>query len=98
MTLVVLIGAFLFPGDLAGNDLIRSRIPRHPVASTAIAAVGYSRKLRALEIEFRNGSIYRYLDVPPDIFRHLVAADSITSYYDSEIRHHFRSVHVQPDP
>ena len=38
---------------------IVSRIKRVPVESTALATVGYSKRLRALEIEFRNGAIYR---------------------------------------
>ncbi len=42
---------------------IVSRIKREPVESTALASVGYSRRLHALEIEFKNGAIYRYLEV-----------------------------------
>ena len=43
---------------------IISRIPREAVESTALTTVGYSKKLHALEIEFHDGSIYRYLEVP----------------------------------
>ncbi len=46
---------------------IISRIPRQRVESTAIAGVGYSRRRHILEIQFVNGAIYRYLDVPAAI-------------------------------
>lgn len=75
---------------------IVSRIKRAPVESSALAAVGYSKKLRALEIEFRNGSVYRYLDVPLDVYDALLNARSKARYYDENIRHKYRSQHVKP--
>ena len=75
---------------------IVSRIRRVPVESTALATVGYSKRLRALEIEFRNGAIYRYLDVAPDVYEALLQARSKARFYDENIRHKFRSLHVRP--
>src|SRR5437016_13654710 len=75
---------------------IVSRIKRVPVESTALAAVGYSKRLRALEIEFRNGAIYRYLDVPPKTYEALLDSGSKARFYDDNIRHKFRSLHVRP--
>ena len=75
---------------------IVSRIKRVPVESTALAAVGYSKRLRALEIEFRNGAIYRYLDVTPEIYEALLSAHSKARFYDEKIRHKYRSLHVRP--
>ena len=74
---------------------IVSRIKRSPVDSSALASVGYSRRLRALEIEFRNGAIYRYFDVPPSIYRALLNAPSKARFYDHNIRHKFLSAHVR---
>jgi KTSC domain-containing protein len=74
---------------------IVSRIKHVPVESSAVATVGYSKKLRALEIEFRNGSIYRYLDVPTDVYEALLNARSKARYYDENIRHKYRSQHVK---
>lgn len=74
---------------------IVSRIKRVPVESSAVATVGYSRKLRALEIEFRNGSIYRYLEVPADVYEGLLNARSKARYYDENIRRKYRSQHVK---
>jgi hypothetical protein len=75
---------------------IVSRIKRVPVQSTALASVGYSKRLHALEIEFRNGAIYRYLEIGPDIYDGLVNASSKTRFYDDNIRHKYRSLHVRP--
>jgi hypothetical protein len=74
---------------------IRSRIKRQPVESSALAAVGYSRRLHALEIEFRNGAIYRYLDVAPAVFEALLNAPSKARFYDDNIRRKYRSLHVR---
>jgi hypothetical protein len=74
---------------------IVSRIKRVSVESTALATVGYSKRLRALEIEFRNGAIYRYLDVGPDVYDALLQARSKARFYDQNIRHKYRSLHVR---
>ena len=98
----IALAAFLFaaatlaahPND--NRTSIVSHIRRVPVQSTALAAVGYSKRLRALEIEFRNGAIYRYLDVAPDVYIALVNARSKARFYDENIRHKYRSQHVKP--
>ena len=88
-----LVGA---PNERARDRAIISRIPRGEVESTAIAAIGYSRKLHALEIEFVNGAVYRYLEVPLRLYRQLMAAESKARFYDHNIRYRYRSVHVRP--
>ena len=76
---------------------IVSRIERHPVESRALAAVGYSRRLRALEVEFRRGgTTYRYLNVPRSVYEQLLAADSKAGFYNRHIRGKYRSVYVRP--
>ena len=75
---------------------IASRIPRQSVQSSAIAKVGYSKRRHILEIEFVNGAVYRYFDVPLSVHRDLMSAESKTRFYDSNIRKHYRSVLVRP--
>jgi hypothetical protein len=75
---------------------IISHIPRQHVESSAIEAVGYSKRQHILEIEFVNGAIYRYLDVPSSVHRDLMSAESKARFYDSNIRRHYRSVLVRP--
>jgi hypothetical protein len=81
------------PRDSAG---IISHIKREAVESTAIASIGYSKRLHALEIEFRNGAIYRYLEVEPPVHRDLMNAKSKARFYDENIRKKYRSLHVRP--
>jgi hypothetical protein len=94
--------ALLFATTVAGDPPkasestgIVSHIKREAVQSTALSSVGYSKRLRALEIEFRNGAIYRYLDVSQAIYHDLMVAPSKARFYDENIRRKFRSVHVR---
>jgi KTSC domain-containing protein len=77
-------------------DHITSRIPRQSVQSSAITKVGYSKRRHLLEIEFVNGAVYRYFDIPLSVYRDLMSAESKARFYDSNIRKHYRSVLVQP--
>ena len=74
---------------------ITSRIPRQSVQSSAIAKVGYSKRRHILEIEFVNGAVYRYFDVPLSVYHDLMSAESKARFYDSNIRKHYRSVLVR---
>jgi hypothetical protein len=74
---------------------IFSRMKRIPVESRALAAVGYSKRLHALEIEFRNGAIYRYLDVPRSVHKGMMKAPSKARFYHENIRGKYRALHVR---
>jgi hypothetical protein len=75
---------------------IISHIPRQPVESTALAAVGYSKRHHILEIKFMNEAVYRYLDVAPSVYRDLMSAESKTRYYNMNIKGNYRSLRVRP--
>lgn len=75
---------------------IVSHIPRLTTQSTALASIGYSRRLHALEIEFRDGLVYRYLEVPPGIYRELLSASSKARFYNRKIRGKYRCLRVKP--
>jgi hypothetical protein len=83
------------PPEAPHAKTITSHIKRDAVQSTALASVGYSRRLHALEIEFRNGAIYRYLKVEPTIYRDLMLAPSKARFYDEHVRRKYRSLHVR---
>jgi len=74
---------------------ITSRIPRQQVESSAIAKIGYSKRRHILEIEFVNGAVYRYFDVPLPVYRDLMSAESKARFYDSSIKKHYRSALVR---
>jgi len=95
MTTVLVLASGADSAKAGDSNRIVSHIPRESVNSTAIAKVGYSKRRRILEIEFVNGAIYRYLDVPPSVYRDLMSAESKAGFYDFNIRRHYRSVLVQ---
>jgi hypothetical protein len=79
----------------ARNPVI-SHIPRTAVTSKVIASVGYSKRRHILEIEFGNGAVYRYLQIPPSVYRDLLAAQSKARYYDTNIKGNYPSMRVRP--
>src|SRR5262245_56013925 len=83
------------PSPTPTPNHITSRIPRQSVESTAIAKIGYSKRRHILEIEFVNGAVYRYFDVPLSVYRDLMSAESKARFYDSNVRKHYRSVLVR---
>jgi hypothetical protein len=42
--------------------------------SKALESAGYDAKARTLRIHFRNGGLYDYLDVPPEVFEALATS------------------------
>jgi hypothetical protein len=79
-----------------GRSTIISRIPHQPVQSRALRSIGYSKRLRALEIAFKRGGTYRYLEVPAALFHDLLTAESKARFYNERIRGKYRSVRVRP--
>jgi hypothetical protein len=66
------------------------------VESSVIASIGYDEKTRALDIEFRTGATWRYLDVPPEIYHALLAAESKGRFYNANLKHRFRAKKLEP--
>jgi len=63
---------------------------RTAVTSSNVASVGYEEDSQTLEIEFNNGSIYQYYDVPKHIFDALMQGGSIGSYLATNIKGQYR--------
>lgn len=61
-------------------------MPRTPVISSNIAAIGYDLSSRTMEIEFINSGIYRYADVPPETHADLLSAESIGRHFARHIK------------
>jgi hypothetical protein len=66
-----------------------AEVPMVAVNSTLLAGVGYDAGELLLQLEFRDGAIYRYFAVPAAIHQSLLAADSKGSYFNREIRGRF---------
>ncbi|WP_366512705.1 KTSC domain-containing protein [Lunatimonas sp.] len=69
---------------------VNSGIKRIPVASSNIAAVGYDKEARILEIEFHHGAIYQYVDVPEKVYEELMGSPAIGAYFMNEIKRKFK--------
>lgn len=98
MLLSVLAVTPVMGADSAPSDPspIVSRIPREPVQSSALSRVGYSNRRQILEVEFANGAVYRYVEVPRSIYHGLMSAESKARYYHLKIKKKFRSTRVRP--
>lgn len=59
---------------------------RIPVSSTSVASVGYDGLDRVLEIEFRNGSVYQYFDVPMPVYHDLLESTAPGITLNTEVK------------
>jgi hypothetical protein len=62
---------------------------RQVVSSQIIHSVGYDSESSTLEVQFRNGWIYEYEDVPEAVYRALMAAESHGKYLKRNIVEQF---------
>lgn len=65
---------------------------RVPVQSSNLRSVGYEDNV--LEIEFLDGGVYQYFDVPESIYTGLIRAESAGKYFWANIRGAFRYARV----
>ena len=70
---------------------------RKPVSSSAMRSVGYDETARALEIEFPDRDVYRYLEVPPETWAAFENAPSKGLFFSGEIRDRFRFSRLQTE-
>ncbi len=59
---------------------------RRYVQSSNIASIGYDSNSQTLEVEFLNGAIYQYYDVPEALYEGLMAADSHGKFLNEFIK------------
>lgn len=62
---------------------------RQPVNSSNLATVGYDPNAETLEVEFKNGLIYQYYNVPQVVFDELVSAPSPGTYFNINVKNRF---------
>lgn len=63
---------------------------RQAVTSSNIASIGYDASSQTLEVEFLNGSVYQYFDVPQHIYNGIMSADSHGQYIAQNIKGVYR--------
>ena len=62
---------------------------RGAVVSSTLRSVGYDYQTRTLEIEFVNGRVYQYEDVPPEVYAELIEGPTKGRYFNAHIRNAF---------
>jgi hypothetical protein len=63
---------------------------RQAVTSSNIASIGYDANSQTLEVEFLNGGVYQYFDVPHHIYNGIMSADSHGQYLAQNIKGVYR--------
>ncbi len=71
---------------------------RRTVVSTSITAVAYDAQASALEVEYVSGRVYRYLDVPEQVFAWLLTASSKGAFVNKMIRDRYEYTEVPTRP
>ena len=66
------------------------------VDSSMLHAVGYDEEAQELEVIFTSGKIYRYRDVPKEIYEQLLASKSKGSFMHGEIFECYEDYQVRP--
>ena len=59
---------------------------RVSVSASNVASVGHDESSQLLEVEFLNGSIYEYYDVPVHVYEELIASSSVGGYLARRIK------------
>jgi lysyl-tRNA synthetase class 2 len=57
--------------------------------STAIKSFDYDAEKKLLNVSFGSGGVYQYHDVPPAIYKELMASPSVGQYFNAHIRDKF---------
>ena len=66
-----------------------------PVRSSNIAAIGYDAEQQVLQVEFANGGVYRYMDVPQGVVDDLLSAPSIGRFFGRNVRNKYTTGKVR---
>ncbi len=68
----------------------RGQMERSPISSSNLLAAGYDASTLVLEVEYRNGRLYAYYDVPQAIYDALMAAPSPGTFLNEHIKGTYR--------
>jgi hypothetical protein len=63
---------------------------RIAIISKVLKSVGYDEASATLEVEFKNGGLYQYLDVPVEEYSALMIAPSKGTYFSEHVRDAYR--------
>ena len=67
---------------------------RQFVSSSNIASIGYEFASQTLEVQFHNGAVYQYYEVPEKIYAAFLMAPSKGKYHCQRIKSAFRYLKI----
>lgn len=65
---------------------LHPKMVRNHVASSNIAAIGYDPEKQILEVEFINGGVYQYFNVPREVYDNFLSSGSMGRYFQDNIK------------
>lgn len=65
------------------------------IDSSTLQTVGYEVASGTLEVEFKNGKLYQYYEVPELVYRQLLAADSAGRFLNTRIKPMYSFAQIQ---
>lgn len=68
---------------------------RQSVESSNLRSVGYDEFLLVLEVEFKNGAVYRYYGVPAEVHDELINAESVGKYFNANVKSKYNFLKVE---
>jgi KTSC domain len=63
---------------------------RIPIQSSALISVGYDSDSQLLQVEFNDGRIYDYFDVPASVHTEWMRSESKGQFFNATFRGRFR--------
>jgi hypothetical protein len=69
---------------------------RTPLKSRAVISAGYDPEAELLELEFHNGRVYRYRNVPEGVYQFLLRTESKGGYVNRMIQDRYAFEEVTP--
>lgn len=67
---------------------------RETVSSSELRSIGYENTM-VLQVEFQNGGLYNYFEVPVAIYTQLMSASSKGRYFNKNIRNVYQCERVR---
>ena len=67
------------------------------LSSSQIKSIGYDIDLGDMYVEFHNGKVYKYVNVPEWTYNAFLKADSPGKFFHSEIKNHFDYENVRSE-
>lgn len=76
------------------HRLFSSAVQREFVSSSNLLSIAYDKDKKMLEVAFKNGSLYQYMEVPEQLYLALMSAPSKGKFFNSYIKNNYNTVRV----